>query len=416
MLLVAATSSRWARSGSRAVRRCHGKTDVALPFFGKKPASPAPAAERRATVAPEAHDADPPTELSGLDFTGTDHGRALAHAAGLVEVRECGSGIGAAFEEAAVLYANGSDAEALALLEAAVGDATGGCGEGAWLMLLDLYRLGGLRQRFESRVLDYATRFERSPPPWEDLSAGAGKSASGRTPLVNLSGQLSAAAERQFAQVAAIARRSGGVRIDVGKVRGVDDGGCGVWRRLLAELGAERVGVELVNVHALAEVLAQRLQAGRADARDSWLMLLELLQYGGDQGRFEDVAVDYAVTFEESPPSWERRGRLDAAPVVPARVAPPADPEGFEFDGELSGGGNETLKRFAAFAAERRSTRVECARLRRIDFVCAGTLFNMLATLQAQGKLVSLANVNAMVAGLLRVMSVDNVAHVTLRH
>jgi anti-anti-sigma regulatory factor len=59
---------------------------------------------------------------------------------------------------------------------------------------------------------------------------------------------------------------------------------------------------------------------------------------------------------------------------------------------------------------------VDCRRLRRIDFVCAGTLFNILVTLQAQGKLVRLVNVNAMVAGLLRVMSVDQVAKVTLRH
>ena len=151
---------------------------MALPFFGRKPASAAPGAQRDARPGVEARaaqdDRPPPTELSALDFTGTDHGRALARVAGQVEVRECGSGIGAAFEEAAVLYANGSDDDALAVLEAAVGSEGG---EGAWLMLLDLYRLRGERQRFESRVLDYATRFERSPPPWEDLSGMAGKAA-----------------------------------------------------------------------------------------------------------------------------------------------------------------------------------------------------------------------------------------------
>lgn len=406
---------------ARVMRRRHRETDVALPFFGRKPASPAPGAQRDARTRAEAQatqdDRPPPTELSALDFTGTDHGRALARVAGQVEVRECGSGIGAAFEEAAVLYANGSDDDALAVLEAAIG-AEGGSegGEGAWLMLLDLYRLRGERQRFESRVLDYATCFERSPPPWQDLSGAAGKAAGTELPLVNLNGQLSASAERQFAQLAKIARGSGGVRIDVSNVRGVDDAGCAVWCGLLAGLAAERLKVMLVNVQALAEVLSQSVRPGEAQARDTWLMLLELLQYAGDQARFEDVAVDYAVTFEESPPSWE--GRVAASRGVAERPceAPQADPDVFVFERELCGAANETLKRFAAFAADRREVEVDCRRLRRIDFVCAGTLFNILATLQAQGKLVRLRDVNAMVAGLLRVMSVDKVAHVTLRH
>lgn len=389
---------------------------MALSFFGKKPAPPRPAAGPGERAAEEA--APPPTELSGLDFSGSDHGRGLAYAAGLVEVQECGSGIGAAFEEAAVLYANGNDGEALALLETAVPGDGGAVGEGAWLMLLDLYRLGGHRQRFESRVLDYATRFERSPPPWEDLSPGAGKAKTGQAPLVNLSGNLSGAAEKQFQQIAAIARRSGGVRIDVSKVRGVDDPGCAVWRRLLADLASERIGVTLLNVQSLADVLGRRVAAGRAEERDTWLMLLELLQYSGDQARFEDLAVNYAVTFEESPPSWERRGAVAPAPKAEpdAPYAVPADPDAFVFEGELTGAANETLKRLVAFAADRRTVKVNCKRLRRVDFVCAGTLFNILVTLQAQGKLVSLANVNAMVAGLLRVMSVDQVAHVTLSH
>lgn len=388
---------------------------MALPFFGKRPAPPRPAAapeERR-----PAAESPPPTELSGLDFSASDHGRGLAQAAGQLEVQEGGSGIGAAFEEAAVLYANGNEGDALALLEAAVPSEGGAVGEGAWLMLLDLYRLGGHQRRFESRVLDYATRFERSPPSWEDLSPAAGKAKTSLAPLINLNGQLSAAAGKQFGQIAAIARRNGGVRIDVSKVRGVDDAGCGVWRRLLAELAAERIGVTLLNVQSLADVLSQRVEAGRAEARDTWLMLLELLQYAGDQARFEDRAVDYAVTFEESPPSWENRAGLPPpaeAPAVAAQSAP-NDPDGFVFEGELTGAGNETLKRLAAFASDRRQVRVDCTRLRRIDFVCAGTLFNILVTLQAQGKLVSLVNVNAMVAGLLRVMSVDQVAHVTLR-
>jgi len=385
-------------------------TTVALPFFGRKntPRELAPEQVHANVQEP----APPPTELSELNFDS-------AHGDEQVEVQECGGGIGAVFEDAAVLYANGNEGEALALLEPAVTGEGADVGEGAWLMLLDLLRLRGMAERFESRVIDYATRFERSPPPWEDLSGMGARPRAGGFPLINLSGQLSAAAERQFQQITQIGRRSGGIRIDVSKVKGVDDGGCGVWRRTLAELAAERIEFSLLNVDSLAALLEKRLSVGRAEERDTWLMLLELLQYAGDQARFENLAVDFAVTFEESPPSWEQRAaKTDAgAAPTPARPEPVSTAsDAFVFEGELSGSGNDSLKQLAVFAAERRELTVDCRRLRRIDFVCAGTLFNILVTLQAQGKLVRLVNVNAMVAGLLRVMSVDQVAKVTLRH
>jgi hypothetical protein len=40
-------------------------------------------------------------------------------------------------------------------------------------------------------------------------------------------------------------------------------------------------------------------------AKGAWLLALELLQWSNDRAAFEDRAVDFAVTFELSPPSWE---------------------------------------------------------------------------------------------------------------
>jgi anti-anti-sigma factor len=88
--------------------------------------------------------------------------------------------------------------------------------------------------------------------------------------------------------------------------------------------------------------------------------------------------------------------------------------DGFRLEGEITGATVDTIRKLAAFAAGRQVVEVDCSQLRRIDFVSAGTLFNILAKLQAQGKLVTLQNVNAMVAALLRVMGVDQVAQVTL--
>lgn len=391
---------------------------MALPFFGKK--TP-PAASPDRAVVPGAGDPPksprpPPTELSTLDFSRGDPNRALAQFAGMVEVQEVETGIGAVYEEAAVLYANGADAEAEKVLAGVLGEPGSNAGEGLWMMLLDLYRLTGQRQQFESRVLDYATRFERSPPPWQDLSTQGERRRNDAAPLVGLSGSLSAQCAQQFQQIAVIGRKSGAVRIDLARLRGADDAGCALLRQLLGQLGADRVKVALLNGGAVVDMLAAQIEVGKPEARDSWLLLLELLQYTSDCERFEQLAIDYAVTFEESPPSWEQKAPQPATQAAgPAAVEIRSDDGGFCLEGELGGASNETLRKLAAHVGERRKVTVDCSRLRRIDFVCAGTLFNILATLQAQGKLVELRNVNAMVGALLRVMSVDQVAQVTLR-
>lgn len=333
----------------------------------------------------------------------------------MVRVHEVGPGIGATYEEAAVLYANGDLDEAESLLDAALSEDGGMAGEGLWMMLLDLYRLTGQRERFESRVLDYATRFERSPPPWDDLSKKVTRPRSEVVPLINLAGTLSSAATEQFRQMLVIGQKSGAIRIDLKRVRSVDNDGCGLLLDVVRKLGRERAKVSLMNGAGLAEMLAGKLQPGEAENRETWLLLLEVLQHTGEFERFENVALDYAITFEESPPSWE--SVEPAAVVTTASEAEEAQRSEatFVLEGDVTHAGAEVLRKLAAFASERSSVEVECGLLRRMDFVSAGTLFNILSTLRAQGKLVCLQNVNAMVAALLRVMGIDQVAQVMLR-
>ena len=385
-----------------------------MAFFGKKPdKAPAPAASPAAS---KSEDSAPRiAELSSIDFTaGGDMGRNQA-AAGM-EVQEVGGGMSAAAEEAAVLYANGSVEHAEDVLSGVLMSPEGGvhCGEGLWMMLLDLYRLTGQQARFETTVIEYATCFEKSPPPWEDLSSQAERRAPGGPPLINLSGNLSSQAAQQLAQMEVIGRKSGAIRIDLAKLRGIDDVGCTLLLNSVSKLAADRINVSFVNCGHTVALLEGRFTVGQAQCQEGWLLLLELLQHGGEHDRFEQWAVDYAITFEVSPPSWEDRTRT--APTTASVKAAPAEEEVFSrLEGELTSANPEVLRRLAARAAQVETLEVDCSRLRRVDFVSAGTLFNILATLQAQGKLVVLHNVNAMVAALLRVMSVDQVARVDLR-
>jgi anti-anti-sigma regulatory factor len=376
----------------------------------KKTSSDASSEAARSVAGPDASaGAQPPpvTELSALDFSNAQDGE--------IEVTEIAAGIGVVYEEAAVLYANGNDRDAEHLLTAVFDDPTATVGEGLWMMLLDLYRLIGQRDRFEARVIDYARRFERSPPPWEDLSLQPEKRRTDGVALVNFPVVLSTQVAQQLQQLCVIGRKNGALKMDLGRLRSVDDEGCALLRKTLTQLAADHVKLTILNATKLAELLAVQVKPGEADKRDYWMLLLEMLKYTGESERFEDLAVDYAVTFEESPPSWESKVPTPGEQSAVAVELPERGEEEFYFEGELTGSSSEAIRKLDEFASTRQTVVVDCSQLRRVDFVAAGTLFNALAALQAQGKLVKLQRVNAMVGALMRVMSIDQVALVTLR-
>lgn len=365
--------------------------------------------QRKASLPAKAHrDSEAPSSILHEEHLSLDE------CAGLVEVQEVSTGIGSVCEEVAVLYANGNTREAETLLDALLSDSSHAANEWPWTMLLDLYRLTGQRERFEARVIEFATRFERSPPPWQDLSVSAPRSRSGAAPAVNLGGVLSQSMAKQIAQFVVLGQKNGSVRIDLQTLRSADEAGCTLLLDALATLRRDRVKVSLSNVDKLSDALAAKLKPGARDHRPVWLALLELLQHGGDQERFEQWALDYAITFEESPPSW--------APVAASAEAPSASVGGVRmsaadlaFEGEIVGGGSALIGRLVALAEERNHVIVDCSRLRRMDFVSAGTLFNVLSTLQGKGRSVTLSDVNAMVLALLHVMGVGQVAKIVPR-
>lgn len=381
---------------------------MAISFFGRKtprtPAAGVADGDRGAAVEPaSAADA---TELSGLDFTRTDAGRGLARVAGMVEVLDHGEGVGAAFEEAAVLYANGNDRDAEQILTAVLDDPGALCGEGLWRMLLDLLRLTGQREAFEARAAAYAARFGHAPPVWVDLSAGRRR----RPPRVNLAGTLGAQAQAQLARIEALALARGALILSLGRVHDVDGAGSALLRAFVRRLADEGVRLRVIETDTFVRRLARRLSPGWAEEEDSWLLLLELLRQGGEEQRFDELAADYVRTFGVPAPA---RDEVTAASApAPAQDVPETP---FALEGELSGAANDALRQLAARATFGELLRVDCAGLRRMDFVCAGALFNLLTSLRAQGKHVTLYDVNAMVGALLRIMSVDQVAHVTLR-
>lgn len=83
-----------------------------------------------------------------------------------IEVLEAQGGLAPELEEAAVLYANGKIGETAALLNRYLLDHPDGRDPLPWYMLFDLYELSDQAAPFEDAAVDFAVKFERSPPTW----------------------------------------------------------------------------------------------------------------------------------------------------------------------------------------------------------------------------------------------------------
>jgi ABC-type transporter Mla MlaB component len=321
-----------------------------------------------------------------------------------------------AVEEAAILYANGQIEAAEAALRECL---DGACRSERqpWWMLFDLYQATGREAAFESIAIDYASHFETSPPAYAPLYAPAAQAAgqpySGVTPTASLSGQLDATAGAQLARV--LASSGAIVRLEFGTIAAATPEGCAVLLEALQTL--RRDGRELVVAGAdhLLAVLRPMLAIGERGAGEApWLLLLELLLLMNREKDFEETAMDYCVTFEVSPPSFEAPARA-ALSVGASSGGSAAAGDRFLLPGLVEGESAALLKAIEAYAGQHASLVLDCSRLARIDYAAAMALGASLRQLASAGskdgsdggdnkRSIELRDLNHLVAALLRLL------------
>lgn len=400
---------------------------VAFSFFKKapapqaearKPARPATPAAIPSAPAPDGVAAAPaPVPVSAglisLDFVSRDPLDGARRAGmGELQVQDVSSGLHPVVEEAAMLFANGDDEAALSVLERATFDDLGGSAEQIWAMLFDLCHALGRVDAFEAHALAYAERFERSAPTWPASSA---RGTHAGPPTLTLSGKLTVASRPTLEQIERMCAKAGVVRLEVARLQDVDEEGA---RLLLDELVVLRRcghGVAMLNAAVLRDLLAPRVVPGEAKGSSQWLLYLEALQQLGDEANFEEFAIQYAVTFEQSPPSWD--ARWVSATLAPAAVEPARAEAGgrVSLRGEIVGARQDAFAALQSAELPQGVTKVDCSELCRMDFISAGLLFNVVTAMQATGRQPRLLDVRPMVAALLLLIGVAAVAEIQQR-
>ncbi len=412
------------RSGDDSRVARPGATQASLAGTVYTPSNPVPpVAESAVSGGKLAGKSAPPTAVAPLGLN------SVAVEANMQPMEIGGATLPPAFEEAAVLYSNGQADAAESVLQQSIHEPlTGSFARQSWSMLFDLYHLTGNRTAFDSLAIDFSRRFETSPPTWDDTVAGAAGGANTNAPAsaatVALPAVLDVQATRQIDQLKRFSQRNRTITLDLSLVRSVEPEGALLLYRTIAAFAKAQSELTVAGADSLLAVVSRATENGRRDHSDAcWLLQLELLRVLGRESVFEDLSIDYCVTYEVSPPPWEpmpaslrlagSKGSATEAPVAEPNYEVGA--EAFLLTGEIEGRAQEALAALRAYAADRAEIHIDCRALRRLDFVSAGELLNEVVALRSGGKYLVFKDLNQLVAALLAVMGIPDLAEVRLR-
>jgi len=328
-----------------------------------------------------------------------------------IEVSEIQPQLSRAEQEAAVQFAKGHADAAIGIL-AEVLRAEKVAPLPAWLMLFDLFRVQGRWPDFEDLSKRYTALSGRAAPHWlSDDMLPEGLSAelrAGGAAHVEIRGSLGPTSAPDLARIRVAAERHPVVHIDLTKIQQLQEKGCSLLWQELQFLAGNGNGVLFSGAERIENMLRQAVDATPKSAA-LWRLLLELQRLQGNQKKFESVAVEYALYVETDPPAWEPvlMPVLPCETVEEKREEPRYQPELINVTGEMTGVKDPQLQALQRFAAHRQYVNINMARLRRVDFVCAGNLANIIAALKAGGKTVRILHANSLVTTLLRLLKVD---------
>ena len=338
-------------------------------------------------------------------------------------------------EEAAILFAHGDIQGARTRLLEQLSQLLSVEGADAkhisvlWHTVLDLCRAVGDEDAFEPLAIDYAEHFGRSAPLWSSLP--------GRLGMAPLYGTEQKSVSRRRLQWASPAMLTvGAIHALRTAHQDAPQPWCMSWLRLnaidevalapLAQLltdWADQPGQFVMSdagkVLALLEEKTPLQDANCAP--QWWVVRMALLRLMHRMDAYEQVALDYCITYEVSPPSWvppqchcvvQEEGEADISILQEATtllsqstatthssgasLAVAAAGEGLF--GVIEGDAQARLDALSEQVQSGQVLEVSCENLIRLDFVAAGSVLNWAAEMQAKGVSLRFTRLHQLVA------------------
>ena len=316
-----------------------------------------------------------------------------------------------------------------------------------WLVLFDLYRAIGQQHKFESLALDYAQQFGWSAPQWFSMPKLVAEAASEEWPRSsNIEGQVGWVCPDHVdadavAKLASVALQMPLPWVfDWSALRSIDAEACARLSELFRGWITQRLDMRWLSGERLFTVLQEAAPTGVRDADPAyWQVRLDALRMTNRPDQFDEAAIDYCVTYEVSPPSWEaarcevRVSGSGASPSTPPPLSVVSEVStsflesrltedtstvqvgSVELSGQLVGDIGSTLKKMDAELGSASIINVSCARLIRVDFIAAGDLLNWVLARRSENRSVAFIDAQRLVALFFGAMGINEHARVKVR-
>lgn len=352
-------------------------------------------------------------------------------------------------EEAAILFANGDDESAEATLKEAIADdAPKAMDENAWLTLIDLYRATGNKESYEATTLDFVVKFNRSAPQWfslPDLTTPEAEQKDIEEDDAEKKHDWKSPSKMTQTSVAtlkaALQKRPQPWILDWTPISSIADDAVEPLIEVFQEWAASSCELHFIAARSLAMVMAAQTTVNDTNIDQKWWDLrMAHARIIADQEEFENLALDFCITYEVSPPSWIAISHdyrdLDHKAEAPkvqisntvldsvitttnklhdATAQDTKELAGIELSGVILGDASEVLSTIEERRGNHDVLVIACDKLVRVDFSGAGAILNWVINMHGQGVLVQFSNLHRLLSSLFNVLGINEHAKVLPR-
>ncbi len=313
-----------------------------------------------------------------------------------------------------------------------------------WHVLLDLYRATGQQLKFETLSMEYAHLFARSSPQWYSLPKRVADAAADERPDTRgVKGNVGWVSPARLDIEAVTRLRATTLQLplpwvlDWSALVQVDAEAAGDLGLLFRQWAPQPIDMRWLASEHLLATLQEAAPTGVRDADPAfWMVRLEALRLCNRPDQFDETAIDYCVTYEVSPPSWERALCVVRASSTSLSTNAPsmfsADDASVsqlesrlhedtlsalhvttvELSGQLAGDISATLRQIDRKLGKATLVQVSCARLIRVDFIAAGDLLNWVLAKQTEHRSITFIDAHRLVALFFGAMGINEHARV----